>query len=87
MRLLLKNARAWRSSIGRRRADDRPRQPHRDWPATLPAAPLSGAPREVAYPILWLASDKASYVTAAAIMADGGGLTSQACAIGAIQMR
>jgi len=33
------------------------------------------APREIAYPILWLASEEASYVTAAALMADGGGLT------------
>jgi 2-hydroxycyclohexanecarboxyl-CoA dehydrogenase len=33
-------------------------------------------PREIAYPILWLASGEASYVTASAIMADGGGLTS-----------
>jgi 2-hydroxycyclohexanecarboxyl-CoA dehydrogenase len=29
-------------------------------------------PREAAYPILWLASREASYVTAAAIMVDGG---------------
>ncbi|MCU0983744.1 MAG: SDR family oxidoreductase [Acetobacteraceae bacterium] len=29
-------------------------------------------PREIAYPILWLASDEASYVTATAIMVDGG---------------
>lgn len=29
-------------------------------------------PREVAYPILWLASDEASYMTAATIMVDGG---------------
>lgn len=29
-------------------------------------------PREIAYPILWLASDEASYVTAATIMVDGG---------------
>jgi NAD(P)-dependent dehydrogenase (short-subunit alcohol dehydrogenase family) len=33
------------------------------------------APREIAWPILWLASAEASYVTATAIMADGGGLT------------
>lgn len=31
-------------------------------------------PREIAYPILWLASDEASYVTASAIMVDGGRL-------------
>ena len=29
-------------------------------------------PREVAYPILWLASDEASFVTGAALMVDGG---------------
>jgi len=29
-------------------------------------------PREIAYPILWLASDEASYITASAIMVDGG---------------
>lgn len=29
-------------------------------------------PREVAYPILWLASDEASYVTGTALMVDGG---------------
>jgi 2-hydroxycyclohexanecarboxyl-CoA dehydrogenase len=29
-------------------------------------------PREVAFPILWLASDEASYVTAAVFMIDGG---------------
>jgi len=33
-------------------------------------------PREIAFPILWLASGEASYVTASAIMADGGGLMS-----------
>jgi NAD(P)-dependent dehydrogenase (short-subunit alcohol dehydrogenase family) len=32
-------------------------------------------PREVAFPILWLASDEASYVTGSALMADGGRLT------------
>jgi 2-hydroxycyclohexanecarboxyl-CoA dehydrogenase len=31
-------------------------------------------PREIAYPILWLASDEASYVTASALMVDGGRL-------------
>ena len=30
------------------------------------------APREVAYPILWLASDEASFMTGAALMVDGG---------------
>jgi 2-hydroxycyclohexanecarboxyl-CoA dehydrogenase len=30
------------------------------------------APSEVAYPMLWLASDEASYVTAATFMIDGG---------------
>jgi len=29
-------------------------------------------PREVAYPILWLASDEASYVTGSVLMVDGG---------------
>ncbi|HMS80850.1 MAG TPA: SDR family oxidoreductase, partial [Burkholderiaceae bacterium] len=29
--------------------------------------------REIAYPILWLASDEASFVNAAVLMADGGG--------------
>jgi 2-hydroxycyclohexanecarboxyl-CoA dehydrogenase len=28
--------------------------------------------REVAYPILWLASDEASFVTASTLMVDGG---------------
>ncbi len=47
--------------------------------AELEAEPLRSclmrrwaAPREIAFPILWLASDEASYVTAAVLMADGG---------------
>lgn len=41
---------------------------------TLPGCLLGrwADPREIAYPILWLASDEASYVTAAVLMADGG---------------
>lgn len=31
-----------------------------------------GTPSELAYPMLWLASDEASYVTAATFMIDGG---------------
>jgi 2-hydroxycyclohexanecarboxyl-CoA dehydrogenase len=31
-------------------------------------------PREVAFPILWLASDEASYITASSLMVDGGRL-------------
>jgi NAD(P)-dependent dehydrogenase (short-subunit alcohol dehydrogenase family) len=31
--------------------------------------------REVAYPILWLASDEASYVTGSGLMVDGGQFT------------
>jgi len=30
------------------------------------------APEEIAYPILWLASDEASFITGATLMADGG---------------
>jgi meso-butanediol dehydrogenase/(S,S)-butanediol dehydrogenase/diacetyl reductase len=30
------------------------------------------APREIAWPILWLASDEASYITGATLMVDGG---------------
>ena len=33
--------------------------------------------REMAYPILWLASGEASYMTGAALMVDGGGLMTQ----------
>jgi 2-hydroxycyclohexanecarboxyl-CoA dehydrogenase len=29
-------------------------------------------PREIAFPILWLASDEASFVTASTVMVDGG---------------
>jgi NAD(P)-dependent dehydrogenase (short-subunit alcohol dehydrogenase family) len=29
-------------------------------------------PEEIAYPILWMASDEASFVTGAILMADGG---------------
>jgi meso-butanediol dehydrogenase/(S,S)-butanediol dehydrogenase/diacetyl reductase len=31
-----------------------------------------GTPEEIAYPILWLASDEASYITGASLMVDGG---------------
>jgi len=31
-----------------------------------------GTPDELAYPMLWLASDEASYVTSATFMIDGG---------------
>jgi meso-butanediol dehydrogenase/(S,S)-butanediol dehydrogenase/diacetyl reductase len=30
------------------------------------------APREIAWPIIWLASDEASFVTGATLMVDGG---------------
>jgi meso-butanediol dehydrogenase/(S,S)-butanediol dehydrogenase/diacetyl reductase len=30
------------------------------------------SPEEIAYPILWLASDEASFVTGASLMVDGG---------------
>jgi meso-butanediol dehydrogenase/(S,S)-butanediol dehydrogenase/diacetyl reductase len=29
-------------------------------------------PEEIAYPVLWLASDEASFITGAVLMADGG---------------
>ena len=29
-------------------------------------------PREIAWPILWLASDEASFMTASSLVADGG---------------
>jgi meso-butanediol dehydrogenase/(S,S)-butanediol dehydrogenase/diacetyl reductase len=29
-------------------------------------------PEEIAYPVLWLASDEASFITGAVVMADGG---------------
>jgi len=29
-------------------------------------------PAEIAYPILWLASDEASYITGSVLMVDGG---------------
>jgi meso-butanediol dehydrogenase/(S,S)-butanediol dehydrogenase/diacetyl reductase len=31
-----------------------------------------GQPKEIAYPVLWLASDESSYITGTTIMVDGG---------------
>ena len=40
-------------------------------PDHVSARPL-GTPQEIAWPIIWLASDEASFVTGATLMVDGG---------------
>ena len=61
------------SSMSRER-----KRPARMWKRSRPSAPATSllarwaSPQEIAWPILWLASDEASFITGSTLMVDGG---------------
>ncbi len=59
-------------TIGRRKASGRTVEDMRREGRTDNLLKRWAEPREVAYPVLWLASDEASFVTGATLMVDGG---------------